>query len=151
MSPGLYSAVEAMTSMPGAPVRSVRFCSTRCGESVAELGWAKSPVTTPAPKIAATNHGRADFLTCMVPSLGSECSASVRASGEAHVRDPVALPAREAVAHALAVEGDRRALEHGGIDVVQRVHADYRVRPALDVARHDRHDTALATYVEGRG
>jgi hypothetical protein len=41
---GLYSAVDAMTSMRGAPDRSARLCSTRCGESVS--GWATRPVTT---------------------------------------------------------------------------------------------------------
>src|SRR5690242_21330431 len=112
MSPGLYSAVEAMTSMPGAPVRSVRFCSTRCGESVAMLGCAKSPVATPAPKIAATKSGRADFLTCMVPSpwewmqpeFLTAAGAGPAGSVEADVRDPVALAAGQAITHALAVE-----------------------------------------------
>src|ERR1019366_8827446 len=34
LSPGLYSPIDAITSIPGAPDRSARFCSTRCGESV---------------------------------------------------------------------------------------------------------------------
>src|ERR1019366_2061401 len=34
LSPGLYSPIDAITSIPGAPARAARFCSTRCGESV---------------------------------------------------------------------------------------------------------------------
>src|SRR6185437_9302228 len=42
--------------MSGAPVRSVRFCSTRNGESLD--GAAPSPVTTPAPKMASAINAR---------------------------------------------------------------------------------------------
>src|ERR1700674_3673909 len=39
-----------MTSIPGAPVRSVRFCSTRFGES--PVVCATSPVASPRPKMS---------------------------------------------------------------------------------------------------
>src|SRR5437868_1254232 len=153
MSPGLYSAVDAITSMPGAPERSARFCSTRCGESKALSFCAKSPVTTPAPKIAATTNGRADFLICMVPPLGMGAARvyPLPRSDKPDVGDPVALAAGEPVAHSLAVEGDRSALERRGLDVVQRVHADDCMRAAFDVARDDGNDAALAADMEDRG
>src|SRR2546422_1543855 len=71
LSPGLYSPTEAMTSMPGAPLRSARFCSTRWGESVSVC--ATSPVAIPRPntRSACSERIRRAFFI-LISSLWKE-------------------------------------------------------------------------------
>src|SRR5262249_50371104 len=73
-SPGLYSATDAMTSIPGAPVRSVRFCSTRCGESV--IVCATKPVATPRPNKAspAMQLDNVFLFVVLLLDASSDCS-----------------------------------------------------------------------------
>jgi hypothetical protein len=67
---------------------------------------------------------------------------------EPHVGDPVALAALEARAHVLALERGRHAAQQRRIDVPERMDADHRIQPAVDLARDDRHDAAAAADME---
>src|SRR5688572_9018661 len=67
---------------------------------------------------------------------------------QTHVGYPVALSPSEAIIGPLAVEARGRMAKQHRVDVLESVDADHGVKPAVDRARDDRHDSAARADVE---
>src|SRR5579872_6456222 len=68
-SPGLYSLIELITSMPGAPDRSTRFSSLRCGASCEkpEPGRASASARTAASDVHFMSLPPVEFASEVLP------------------------------------------------------------------------------------
>ena len=64
------------------------------------------------------------------------------------IRDPVALPSREAGLCPFAIEARRRATQERLIHIFERVDADHRIKMAVDPAGDDGHYAAARAGVE---
>src|SRR5690242_16854949 len=74
------------------------------------------------------------------------------AMGEFDARYPVALPARQPCAFALAIEIGRASAKQGGVHTLEGVDVHHGVHLALDLARDDGYSAAARADMEiGRG
>src|SRR5438094_3248564 len=100
-----------------------------------------------APSTADLNWADLPFRIVTV-TRGSRVSSLTVACLDLDVGDPVELAPREACALALAVVLGHGPLEKRRVDVLEGVHADHRIEPAVAPARDHRDDAAARADVE---